>query len=76
MGESASKFDVLARQAIDLDAPPHPFTEGGRNTFDALLQTKKDVFAGSLLVCDATTWSSTAGGFESLRRFWQNVVLQ
>jgi hypothetical protein len=27
------------------------------------------------LICDATTWSSTAGGLDSLQRFWRNVVL-
>src|SRR5208282_4540915 len=36
LGDAASKMDVLARQRIDLTAPPHPFTHGGRSTFDAL----------------------------------------
>jgi hypothetical protein len=26
------------------------------------------------LVCDTTLFSSTAGGVESLRRFWANVI--
>jgi hypothetical protein len=70
-----AKLDVLARQPIDLSAPPHPFTAGGRNGFDALLQTRRGVFPGSVLVCDATTWSSTVGGLGSLQRFWRNVVM-
>ncbi|HEY0224406.1 MAG TPA: hypothetical protein VGC38_07840 [Pseudolabrys sp.] len=73
-GDSVTKLDVLARQPIDLDAPPHPFTAGGRRDFDALLQSRPDVFRGRLLICDATTWSSTVGGLDSLQRFWRNVV--
>jgi len=75
LGDSLAKLDVLARQPIDLEAPPHPFTAGGRRDFDALLQTKPGVFPGRLLICDTTTWSSTAGGVDSLQRFWRNVVL-
>ena len=76
LGDSLAKLDVLARQPIDPGAPPHPFTAGGRRDFDALLQSKPGVFAGRLLVCDATTWSSTAGGVDSLQRFWSNVVVR
>jgi hypothetical protein len=75
LDDSVVKLDVLARQPIDLDAPPHPFTAAGRRDFDALLQSKPDVFRGRLLICDTTTWSSTAGGVDSLQRFWRNVVL-
>jgi hypothetical protein len=74
LGDSVAKLDVLARQPIDLGAPPHPFTAGGRRDFDALLQTKPEIFPGRLLICDATTWSSTAGGVDSLKRFWRNVA--
>jgi len=74
LGGAAEKMEVLARQRIDLTAPPHPFTKGGRLTFDALLQSRAGVFAGDLLVGDATLWSSTAGGVDSLRRFWTNVA--
>jgi hypothetical protein len=74
IGESTGKLDVLARQRIDLLAPPHPFTQGGRTTFDALLQSRSEVFAGALLVSDTTLWSSTAGGVDSLRTFWTNVL--
>ncbi|MEJ0024778.1 MAG: hypothetical protein WDN01_02020 [Rhizomicrobium sp.] len=67
-------LDVLARQRIDPAAPPHPFTGGGRCTFDALLQSRPETFAGTLLVGDATLWSSTAGGVDALSRLWTNVV--
>lgn len=73
LGEAVARLDVLARQKIDLTAPPHPFTRG-RSTFDALLQSRSDTFAGSLLVGDTTLWSSTAGGVDSLRQLWTNVV--
>lgn len=74
MDEAHTKLDVLVRQKIDLAAPPHPFTADGRNTFDALVQSRAETFSGTLLVGDATLWSSTAGGIDSLRAFWANVV--
>jgi hypothetical protein len=74
IGPSTERMDVLARQKIDLTAPPHPFTQGGRSSFDALLQSRPDIFAGKLLVCDTTMFSSTAGGVENLRRLWANVI--
>jgi hypothetical protein len=74
LGDATARFDVLARQKINLNAPPHPFTRDGRDNFDALLQSRPNVFAGALLVGDATLWSSTAGGIESLRQLWANVV--
>ncbi len=76
IGPSIERMDVLARQKIDPAAPPHPFTQGGRSSFDALLQSRPDTFAGKLLVCDTTLFSSTAGGVENLRRFWANVILR
>jgi len=74
IGPSTERLDVLARQKIDLTAPPHPFTRAGRSSFDALLQSRPGTFAGKLLVCDTTMFSSTAGGVENLRRFWVNVT--
>ncbi len=74
IGPSTERMDVLARQMIDPTAPPHPFTQGGRSSFDALLQSRPNTFAGHLLVCDTTMFSSTAGGIENLRRFWANVI--
>lgn len=74
LGPAAERLDVLARQRIDLSAPPHPFTRDGRDRFDALLISRPEVFAGCLVISDATHWSSTAGGVESLSRMWHNVV--
>ena len=74
LGDSPHKLDVLVQQSIDLEAPPHPFTQQGRKTFDALLQSKPNVFGGRLLICDATIWTSTNGGLDSLRQFWANVT--
>lgn len=76
LGDTVTKLDVLARQPIDLNAPPHPFTADGRRDFDTLLQTTPGLFPGRLLICDSTTWSSTAGGLDSLLRFWRNVALR
>lgn len=74
MGECATRLDVLVRQPIDLAAPPHPFTQDGRHSFDALLQSRPETFTGTLLVSDTTLWSSTAGGEDSLRRLWSNLL--
>ncbi len=74
LGDANAKLDVLVRQVIDLSAPPHPFVQSGRTTFDALLQSRAEAFPGALLIGDATLWSSTAGGADSLRRLWTNVV--
>jgi hypothetical protein len=76
IGASAERMDVLARQPIDLAAPPHPAMRDGRTSFDALLQSKPETFGGSLLVGDTTLFSSTAGGLDSLRRLWSNVLLR
>jgi hypothetical protein len=73
--EAAQKLlDVLVRQRIDLAAPPHPFTRQGRSTFDALLQSTREAFPGTVLISDTTLFSSTAGGLASLRQFWSNIV--
>lgn len=74
IGDAADKLEVLVRQTVDPSAPPHPFASEGRSTFDAVLQTKPGVFPGSLIVGDATLWSSTAGGVDHLRRLWSNVL--
>jgi hypothetical protein len=76
------RFGGFARSILDSLAPGrrstrprrrHPFTASGRATFDALLQSRPGVFTGDLIVVDATLWSSTAGGTESLQRFWANL---
>ena len=74
VGAAATRMDVLARQDVDTSAPPHPFTQDGRTSFDALLQSGPDTFAGKLLVCDTTLFSSTAGGIDNLRRLWTNLL--
>jgi hypothetical protein len=74
IGASTAGMDVLARQRIHPGAPPHPFTAEGRHAFDALLQSRPETFAGTLLVGDTTLWSSTAGGVDSLTRLWSNVL--
>jgi fructose-specific phosphotransferase system component IIB len=71
---AATRMEVLARQAVEMAAPPHPFTQDGRSSFDALLQSRPDTFPGKLLVCDTTMFSSTAGGVDSLRRLWSNLL--
>lgn len=76
IGPATERMQVLARQAINPAAPPHPFTRDGRSTFDAMLQSRPDTFAGKLLVCDTTMFSSTAGGVYNLRQLWSNVVLR
>ncbi|TCM13036.1 hypothetical protein EDF56_11660 [Novosphingobium sp. PhB165] len=76
IGAALEGMDVLARQPIDIAAPPHPFTRDGRSTFDALLQSSPGTFAGKLFVCDTTLFSSTAGGINDLRRLWSNLVLR
>jgi hypothetical protein len=73
IGEVTNRMDVLARQRIDESAPPHPAMRD-RKSFDALLQSHVGVFAGKLFVCDTTLFSSNAGGVDSLRRLWSNVL--
>ena len=67
-------MDVLALQKINPAAPPHPFVQAGNRIFNALLQARPNVFAGTLLVCDATLWSSAFHGLESLETFWRNLA--
>ena len=73
-GPALSRLDVLVKQQVDPSAPPHPYGRDGVAEFDSLLQTRPGVFDGTLLVCDATLWISTAGGAEQLQTFWSNVM--
>jgi hypothetical protein len=73
-GAATEKLDVLARQRVDPNAPPHPFTADGRATFDSLLQSRPGVFRGDLLVGDTTLFTSTWRGVESLTRLWTNLL--
>jgi hypothetical protein len=74
VGDALHKLEVLARQRVDPTAPPHPFSRDGNDRFDSLLQSRPAVFAGTALVCDATLFSSTAGGLDSLERFWTRII--
>lgn len=74
LGDSTTHMEVLARQAINMEAPPHPFTQAGRRSFDAILQSAPGTFPGTLLVCDTTLFSSTAGGVNNLSQLWANIV--
>jgi hypothetical protein len=74
VGAAVERMDVLVRQNVDMSAPPHPFTQAGRTSFDAILQSRPETFAAKVLVCDTTLFSSMAGGIENLRRLWANVV--
>jgi hypothetical protein len=67
------KIDVLASQLINPDAPPHPFSANNRY-FNALLRIRPPGLVGTVLVCDATIWSSAFGGLESLQVFWKNLA--
>jgi hypothetical protein len=68
LGDSAHNLDVLVEQPIDMEAPPHPFIEQGRKTFDALPQSKQNVFGGRLLICDATICMLITASFTILSR--------
>jgi len=74
VGVGRHKIEVLARQRIDPTAPPHPFSRGGNDKFDSLLQSRPETFAGTLFVGDTTLFSSTAGGLDSLERFWARII--
>jgi hypothetical protein len=74
MGPALTRLEVLVRQEIAPDAPPHPAQQAGLQMFDALLQSAPGVFQGTVLIGDATLWSSTAGGTAQLERFWTNVL--
>ena len=72
---SRELLEVLVKQRIDCSVPSHPFSAEGHSNFDAVLQATPEVAAGTLIVADATLWSSEAGGAESLERLWRNVAL-
>jgi hypothetical protein len=74
LGAATNRMAVLARQPIDRTAPPHPAMPADRTSFDALLQSRPETFAGTLLVSDTTLFSASAGGVENLRRLWSNLL--
>jgi hypothetical protein len=66
---------VLARQPINLDAPPHPFVDAGNREYNALVWLlPSGKRAGEVLVVDVTQFLTMFGGGASLQRFWQNVA--
>jgi hypothetical protein len=73
VGAAADALEVLARQTVQPGAPAHPVVAPG-GTFDAILQARPEAGLGRLVVCDATLWSSTAGGLQGLQVFWKNVI--
>jgi hypothetical protein len=73
IGTGKDALEVLARQTVLPDAPAHPVMPGGSD-FDTILQSRPEAGLGRLVVCDATLWSSTAGGLQGLEIFWKNVL--
>jgi hypothetical protein len=73
--ELADRVEVLVRQQINLQAPPHPFVAAGNQAFNALLQLRSPEWGGQLFVGDATLWSAGFGGLDSLKAFWRNIAL-
>jgi len=66
---------LLATQAINPDAPPHPFTEAGNREFNALLWFPPNgQRAGDVLVTDVTHFMTMFGGAESQKHFWKNLA--
>lgn len=66
---------VLARQPINLDAPPHPFIEAGNREFNAMIWIPPaGDRAGDILVSDFTLLSGVFGGAASLELFWRNLA--
>ena len=73
LGAGVDALEVLARQTVQPKAPAHPVVAPG-GAFDAILQARPGAGLGQLVVCDATLWSSTAGGLQGLQAFWKNVI--
>ena len=73
IGAGADALEVLARQTVQPKVPAHPVVAPG-GAFDAILQARPEAGLGRLVVCDATLWSSTAGGLRGLQVFWKNVI--
>jgi hypothetical protein len=73
IGAAVDALEVLARLKVQPEAPAHPVVTAG-GAFDAILQARPEAGLGRLVVCDATLWSSTAGGLQGLQVFWKNVI--
>jgi hypothetical protein len=73
VGASEAALEVLVRQVVSLDAPPHPVVAPG-SLFDSVLQAREGAGLGRLTICDATLWTSNNGGLDALNVFWRNIV--
>jgi len=65
-------LEILVKQRVAQIARHHP---SGRTQFDAVLQSTPEFSRSTLIVADATLWSSASGGSQSLERLWRNVAL-
>jgi hypothetical protein len=66
---------VLARQRINLDAPPHPWVQAGNREFNALVWLPPNgKRAADVLVTDLTRFMSIFGDKENLQKFWRNLA--
>jgi len=73
--ESAKSVHVLAKQPIDI-SKPHPFTQAGNKEFNAFVWVAPGgKRAADVLFADSTIFSTLFGSSESLKRFWQNIVM-
>jgi hypothetical protein len=73
LDSAESLLEVLARQVVSVQAPPHPVMPPG-SLFDTVLQARPDAGLGRLVICDATLWTSNNGGLDGLEVFWRNVL--
>jgi hypothetical protein len=72
---NATGVHVLAKQLINPDAAPHPFTDAGNRYFNVLLWLPPSGSRhGNVYVCDATIWSSAFEGVKGLEQFWKNLA--
>jgi hypothetical protein len=73
--DDPKKAVVLARQPINLDAPPHPFVEAGNREFNAMVWVPPGGNrAGDIVICDFTLLSGIFGGAKSLEHLWRNLA--
>jgi hypothetical protein len=72
LGPAKTALEVLVRQEVSAEAPPHPVVAPG-SLFDAILQARPEAGLGCLTICDPTLWTSTNGGVEGLEILWNNL---
>jgi hypothetical protein len=65
---------VLGRQLIDPNRP-HPFTEAGNTSFNALIwMPPGGRRAGDIVLIDSTHFTTLFGGTDSLKNLWYNLA--